>query len=103
PWGGGITTCDALWMGVPVITLRGRTAVGRGSVSVLCNLGLPELVAETPRQYVELACAWEKWIGLRATMRERMIASPLLDAQRFSADLAAAFRSMWRNWCLNTY
>ena len=55
PYGGTTTTCDALWMGVPTVTLRGSTGVGRGAVSVLCNVGLPEWVAETPEQYLALA------------------------------------------------
>ena len=57
PYSGGTTTMDALWMGVPVITLAGRTAVGRGGVSILSNLGLPELIARTPEQYVAIAVA----------------------------------------------
>ena len=57
PYGGGITSCDALWMGVPVVSLSGRTAVGRGGRSILSNIGLPELVAETPEQYIEIAVA----------------------------------------------
>ena len=60
PFSGGTTTMDALWMGVPVITLAGRTAVGRGGVSILSNLGLTELIARTPEQYVEIAVAWGK-------------------------------------------
>ena len=52
PWGGGITTCEALWMGMPVVSLVGRTAVGRGGASILANIGMPELLARTPDQYV---------------------------------------------------
>ena len=55
PFGGGITTCDALWMGVPVVTLAGKTAVGRGGLSILSNLGLADLVAYDTDQYVRIA------------------------------------------------
>ena len=55
PYGGGTTTCDALWMGVPVVSLAGQTAVGRGGVSILSNLGLPELIASNPEEYVRIA------------------------------------------------
>ena len=58
PYGGGITSCDALWMGVPVVTLSGETAVGRGGRSILSNIGLPELIAETPEEYLAKAVAW---------------------------------------------
>ena len=55
PCGGGTTTCDAIWMGVPVVTLVGRTGVGRVGKSILSNLELPELVAKTPEQYARIA------------------------------------------------
>jgi protein O-GlcNAc transferase len=103
PWGGGITTCDALWMGVPVVSLNGRTAVGRGGVSILSNIGLPELVARTPRQYVEIAAGLAgdlpRLAELRRTLRQRMESSPLMDARRFARNIEAAYRKMWRNWC----
>ena len=58
PYGGGTTTCDALWMGVPVISLAGKTAVGRGGLSILSNVGLPELVARTGQNTCALARTW---------------------------------------------
>jgi predicted O-linked N-acetylglucosamine transferase (SPINDLY family) len=103
PYNGGATTLDALWMGVPVITLAGRTAVGRGGVSILSNLGLTELIARTPGEYVEIAVAVASDLaGLahrRAALRERMQASPLMDAGQYAAAVEAAFRQMWRSWC----
>jgi predicted O-linked N-acetylglucosamine transferase (SPINDLY family) len=103
PWGGGITTCDALWMGVPVVSLVGRTAVGRGGVSILTNVGLPELIAPTPQQYVQIAADLAgnlpRLAELRRTLRPRMQASVLMDAPRFARNVEAAYRQMWRNWC----
>jgi len=103
PWGGGITTCDALWMGVPVVSLAGPTAVGRGGASILANVGVPELVARTPEQYVRIAAALAgdlpRLAELRRTLRARMQASPLMDAPRFARNFEAAYRQMWRNWC----
>jgi len=103
PYGGGITTCDALWMGVPVVTLSGKTAVGRGGWSILSNLGLTELIAFTPDQYVQIAVDLARDMGrindLRMGMRARMLASPLLDATAFARDVEAAYRQMWRAWC----
>jgi protein O-GlcNAc transferase len=103
PYGGGMTTCDALWMGVPVVTLPGRTAIGRGGVSILGTLGLTELVAESPQKYVEIAAALAGDVArlrqLRRELRPRMQASPLLDGRRFAADIEAACRTMWRHWC----
>lgn len=103
PYTGGTTTCDALWMGVPVVTLAGRTAVGRSGVSILTNAGLPELIAGTPEQYVEIAASLAsnsaELAQLRATLRQRMETSPVMDAGRFARDIESAYRTMWRTWC----
>jgi predicted O-linked N-acetylglucosamine transferase (SPINDLY family) len=106
PWGGGITTCDALWMGVPVVTLIGQTAVGRGGVSILRKIGLPELIAKTPEQYVRIAVALAgdlpRRTELRRTLRARMQASPLMNAPRFARHVETAYREIWRIWCAQT-
>jgi len=103
PWGGGITTCDALWLGVPVVSLMGRTAVGRGGASILSNVGVAELIARTPQQYVQIATDLAndlpRLAELRRTLRGRMQTSPLMDAPRFARNVEAAYRQMWRNWC----
>jgi predicted O-linked N-acetylglucosamine transferase (SPINDLY family) len=99
PYNGGVTTCDALWMGVPVISLAGNAYVSRQGVSMLSNLGLPELIAATPDAYVEIAVGLASDLArlreLRATLRERMSRSPLTDAQRFTRGLEEAYRRMW--------
>jgi predicted O-linked N-acetylglucosamine transferase (SPINDLY family) len=106
PYGGGTTTMDALWMGVPVITLAGRSAVGRGGVSILTNVGLPELIARTPDEYAAIARALagdrRRLAELRRRLRGRMEASPLLDGRQYAADVEAAFRRMWETWCGRT-
>jgi len=103
PYCGGTTSLDAFWMGVPVVTLAGRTVVGRSGVSLAHNLDLPELVARTPEEYVGRAVAlcsdWERLAELRAGLRERMQKSPLMDAPRFARNLEAAYRQMWARWC----
>lgn len=103
PYNGGTTTCDALWMGVPVVSLAGRTAVGRAGLSVLSNVGLPELVARDREEYVAVALRLARDLPrlseLRATLRARMQASPLMDAPRFARNVEAAYRAMWHRWC----
>src|ERR1700678_1062337 len=88
PYGGGTTTCDALWMGVPVVSLAGQTAVGRGGLSILSNVGLADWVAYDGEQYVriatELAGDLERFSELRATLRDRMQGSALMNAPRFA-------------------
>ncbi len=103
PYNGGTTTCDALWMGVPVLSLAGRTAVSRLGLSVLTNIGLPELVAGGEDEYVRLAAELAKdrprLTELRGTLRARMRASPLMDAPRFARNIETAYRTMWQQWC----
>jgi len=103
PYNGHTTNFDALWMGVPVVTLAGRTAVGRAGISQLTNLGLPELIARAPEHYVqiatELAADRPRLAELRSTLRQRMRASPLMDAARFARSVENAYRSMWHTWC----
>jgi predicted O-linked N-acetylglucosamine transferase (SPINDLY family) len=103
PYNGMTTTCDALWMGVPVVALIGETTLGRASYSLLCNVGLPELAAASEEDYVriaiELARDLPRLQELRANLRKRMKNSPLLDAPRFARNLEAIFRQVWGRWC----
>ena len=103
PYGGGTTSCDALWMGVPVVSLAGKTGVGRGGLSILSNLGLADLVAEDRAAYVriaaELANDLPRLADLRKTLRATMQASPLMNQPRFTKHLELAYRTMWVNWC----
>jgi predicted O-linked N-acetylglucosamine transferase (SPINDLY family) len=103
PYGGGTTTCDTLWMGVPMVSLAGKTAVGRAGLSILSVVGAPELVARTPEQYIQIAADLAndlpRLAALRRTLRLKMQASPLMDAPRFARNMEAAYREMWRNWC----
>ena len=99
PFAGGTTTLDGIWMGVPTITLSGGTTLHRAGVSIAMNLGLPELVAGSPAQYVtaamDLAGDLERLSTLRAQLRTRLEASPLGDAARFARHLEAAYRTVW--------
>jgi predicted O-linked N-acetylglucosamine transferase (SPINDLY family) len=103
PYNGHTSTLDSLWMGVPVVTLAGRTAVGRGGVSILSNVGLPELIARTPEEYVAIAVGLAgdlpRLRALRAGLRARMEISPLRDARQFAAGIESAYRTMWQEWC----
>ncbi len=103
PYSGWITTCDALWMGIPVVTLSGKTGVGRGGASILANLGLPELVAQTPEEYVEIAVSLAQDLprlsALRSSLRERMERSPLRDARDLARAVENTYRTMWREYC----
>jgi predicted O-linked N-acetylglucosamine transferase (SPINDLY family) len=103
PYNGHTTSLDALWMGVPVITLVGATVVGRAGLCHAMNLGLPELIARTPEQFVSIAVGLAEDIGrlssLRAGLRARMERSPLMDGARFTRNMEAAYRGVWRRWC----
>ena len=99
PYPGGTTTCDALWMGVPVITLPGRSGISRGGLSILSQLGLTDWAAREVSDYVKIAIELASDLPLlrdhRRTLRARMLASPLMDARGFAADFESALRRMW--------
>lgn len=103
PYSGGLTTCEALWMGVPVLTLPGETFASRHSTSHLCNIGLDDWVAADRASYAAMAA--EKvsdpaaLADLRSGLRARMRASPLCDGPRFGRNLGAALRLAWQAWC----
>jgi predicted O-linked N-acetylglucosamine transferase (SPINDLY family) len=86
-----------------VVTLAGRTVVGRAGVSQLTNLGLAELVANSQEQYVQIATELARDLPrlsvLRAGLRQRMRQSPLTDAPKFARNIESAYRGMWRTWC----
>jgi predicted O-linked N-acetylglucosamine transferase (SPINDLY family) len=103
PYSGHTTICESLWMGVPMITLRGNALAGRMGASVLSAVGLPELIAETREQYVQKTLALvrdlDRLESLRRSLRAQMASSPLCDAERFTRHLETALRAMWRKWC----
>ena len=103
PYSGGLTTCEALWMGVPTATLPGETFASRHSMSHLSNVGLTDWVARDAADYGELAVAKAADVAslaaLRAGLRARVKASPLCDAPRFGRNLGAALRHAWTEWC----
>jgi predicted O-linked N-acetylglucosamine transferase (SPINDLY family) len=103
PYHGTTTTCDAMYMGVPVITLAGEKHVSRVGVSLLSNVNLQELIAKTPEEYaglaIELANDRSRLATLHTTLRERMKSSRLMDASAHARDVEAAYRRMWTQWC----
>ena len=100
PYPGTTTTCEALWMGVPTVTLQGETMLGRVGASLLTCAGLREWVAWSEDEYVELAVRYAKDIEglarLRAGLREQVAATPLFDAKRFAPQLEDALFAIWR-------
>jgi predicted O-linked N-acetylglucosamine transferase (SPINDLY family) len=103
PYNGTTTTCEALWMGVPVVTLEGCAHAGRVGVSLLTAVGLGDLVAHSPDDYVAKVAALAndpaRRTDLRGRLRGMMAASPLCDAAGLARSIEAAYRDMWRRWC----
>lgn len=103
PFNGHTTTCHSLWMGVPVVTLAGNRCMSRMGLSIMQNLDLPEFVGHDSQQYIQAAVRAtgdvRQLAELRATMRDRMRRSPIMNGPQFVADLERAYRSMWRQWC----
>jgi protein O-GlcNAc transferase len=102
PFTGHTTTCDCLWQGVPVVTLAGRTYVSRFGSSAHRVLGLTSLVAQRPAEYVDIATSLAGDLSglatMRAQLRNRMAASPLLDFRTFTSNLEAEYQRMWHDW-----
>ena len=103
PWCGHTTSCHALWMGVPVITLPNDRHAGRMTASVLHNIGLPEYIADSPDDYIKIAQRLSQdpqhLSDLRHGLRARMQASALCDGAAFTQELEATYRELWRRWC----
>jgi protein O-GlcNAc transferase len=102
PYNGGITTLEALWMGRPVVTMRGDTLISRQSSALLDAIGLGELVAANVEEFAMIAADFSRDAArldeLAATLRGRMRASPLFDAKGLAQALEATYRSLWRRW-----
>lgn len=103
PYNGTTTTLHSLWMGVPFVALAGTTHVGRVGASILANVGLADWIAASEPDYVRIAAAraldLDGLDALRAGLRQRLAASPVMDEVGFTGRLEAAFRSQWRLWC----
>ncbi|HEY4328464.1 MAG TPA: tetratricopeptide repeat protein [Phycisphaerae bacterium] len=103
PYQGHSTSLDSFYMGVPVVTLVGRTIVGRAGVSQLMNLGMPELIARTESDFLNiterLTSDLHSLREMRKGLRKRMEKSPLMDAVTFSQNIEAVYRALWRRWC----
>ncbi len=103
PHSGGTMLVDALWMGVPALTLASRPPLGRIGTTFLCNIGLPQWVAYSEAEYIDKACAFAAdvpmRVELRAGMRQRMLDSELMDGASFARGVEVAYRTMWERFC----
>ena len=103
PYSGANTTCDALFMGVPVITAPGVRTASRSAASVLSAAGLSEFIADGSQDYIrkaiDVAGQPERLVGLRQSLRKTLQSSPIMDEPGFTRDLEAAYRRMWNRWC----
>lgn len=104
PYSGGLTTCEALWMGVPVVTFSGRTFAGRHATSYMSNAGLIDFVASTRTDFEGLATQkaadLESLAKLRAGLRAKLSASPICDGKRFAESFEKAMRAAWKAWAV---
>ena len=103
PYNGTTTTCEALWMGVPMVVLAGSCHAGRVGMSLLTQVGMPELIARDVPHYIDIAAGLaedrERLRGLRRGLRDSVRTSRLCDASAFTKAMEDAYRLMWRRWC----
>jgi predicted O-linked N-acetylglucosamine transferase (SPINDLY family) len=103
PHGGGISTADALWMGVPAVNLAGSTPVSRVSAAILAAMGMQDWVAGSDEDYVRIAIEAARDLprlaAVRAGLRARASASPCGDLPAYVRSVEASYREMWRRWC----
>ena len=103
PYNGATTTRDSLWMGVPMVALKGDRLAGRSAESMLSVVGLEEFIAATKEEYIEKAIAFAnnipRLVEVRNTLRQTLIAAPLTNPRLFTRGLEQAFRDIWKQWC----
>jgi protein O-GlcNAc transferase len=103
PYNGITTTCDALWMGVPVVAMIGQSGRGRAAASILKTAGLEQWIARSPEQYVQTAAALAadvpQLVNIRAGLRQKFLESPMVDARKFASEVEAVYRQLWTEWC----
>ena len=103
PYNGGLTTCEALWMGVPMVAIEEERMISRQTSSMLRMVGGEAFIAATRDEYVALAVQWsqqrDRLAAVRASLRERMRVSPLCDGVLFTRNLEVALRDVWRRYC----
>lgn len=103
PYNGITTTCDALWMGVPVMSIAGLWPASRAGLGILSTIGLPELISTDENEFVnkvaELSNDFPRLTTLRSTLRDRMKTSPLTDGARFARNMETLYRTIWQRWC----
>lgn len=103
PYNGGVTTCDTLWMGVPLVTLAGNAYVSRQGVSLLTNVGLSDLIAASEDDYIrtaqQLAEDRDRLVSLRKSLRDSMRQSAICDETEYTNELQSVWRDTWRTWC----
>ncbi len=101
PYPGGTTTCEALWMGVPTLTLAGHTMLGRQGASMLSATGLNEWIAKDEEDYVKKALAFASDLPVLATLREQLrpqvLASPLFNSEQFARNFENVLTTLWEN------
>ncbi len=100
PYNGGTTSFDTLIMGVPLVTLVGERSIARGGFSILTNLGLLDLIATTPTEYIKIVCRLasdpDRLVDLRRTLRDKLRHSSLMDGQQFTLCLETLYQEMWQ-------